>query len=127
MAPVAAAVTPSTKAAIQGFLAIAREKHTQRGAQATQWTRDQISDERYGDDHWPRRDHGYRHRIEELPLVQPVELIDHAAVKERNNRQTASKNESASLGEVQEDPEKQAVRRRPVQTREDPWRHQSQH
>ena len=48
----------------------------------------------------PGRDHRDRDRVEELPLGEPVELVDHAAVQERHDRQAAAEDERAGLGEV---------------------------
>src|SRR6185436_15352756 len=41
---------------------------------------DKIADETHRDDHRPRRDHRHRHGVDELPLGEPVMLIDHPTI-----------------------------------------------
>ena len=58
----------------------------------------------------PGRDHRDRDRVEELPLGEPVELVDDAAVQERDDRQAAAEHERARLGEVERDLRRAAAR-----------------
>src|SRR5712671_6843832 len=85
--PIAAAVTPSIKATRPGFFPCLRKYG------------DEIADETHGDHDGPRRDHGDRDCVDELPLVQPVMLVDDPAVQERNDRKSAAEHECARLGE----------------------------
>ena len=61
---------------------VAGQEHPERGQRRANRTSHEVADEGDGDDHRSRRDHGDRDRIEELPLGQPVELSDDAAVRE---------------------------------------------
>ena len=50
-----------------------------------------------------RRDHGYCNRVHKFLLILPSELLYDAAIKERNNGQSAPENKSAGLCEEKED------------------------
>ena len=60
---------------------------------------DEKADEGDGDDDRTRRDHRHGDGIEKLVIVQPAELLDHALLQERNDRQPAAENKSAGFGE----------------------------
>ena len=107
MAPEAAAVTPSTKAEPLAAREPAENRAPgRRRTGSTAGTRrarrrraerpgDEVADERDRDDDRPRRDHRDRDRVEELPLVEPVELVDDPAVEERHDGEAAPEHERA--------------------------------
>jgi hypothetical protein len=59
----------------------------------------QVPDERRGDDHRPRCDQPYRHRVQELRVGQPVVLVNHAVTQERDDGQAAAEDERTGLNE----------------------------
>ena len=108
IAPEAAAVTPSTNALTFG-LALIRSKygkrdhdeevdgqeHAERGGRRPGRARHQVADERHRDDDRAGREHRHRHRVEELPLVQPAVLLHDPPVEERHDREPAAEHEGA--------------------------------
>src|SRR4051812_18118226 len=65
--------------------------------------RDEIAYESEGDDHGAGRDHRARHGVEELALVEPVEIADHAPVQERHDGEPASEDHRPGAREESED------------------------
>lgn len=53
---------------------VAGQKDTERGQRGAERSPHQVTDEGYGDDHRAGCDHRDRHRVEELPLGQPLEV-----------------------------------------------------
>jgi len=134
MAPVAAAVTPSTNALMRaralGKAAkmwcrkngheIDRREHADRRDGGPDWSRNEIADERHCDHDRARRDHRDGDRVEELPLREPMELLDDAAVQERHDREPAAEHEESCGGEVREYFPEHPHGCRPSQTRRKP-------
>ena len=82
---------------------VAGQEDADRGRGRAERPGDEVADEGDGDDDRPGRDHRDRDRVEELPLGQPVVLVDDAAVEERHDRQAAAEHERARLREVEGD------------------------
>src|SRR5207244_4667763 len=78
---------------------VAREEDAERGERAAERPGDEIPDEGRRDDDRRRRYHGDGDGIEELPVREPVEALDDAAVEERHDGEPASEDERARLGE----------------------------
>src|SRR5437773_2446161 len=74
-----------------------RDRGDARSGQAP----DEVADEGGGDDDRPRRDESHRHRVEELPVRQPVVLHDHALPEERHDGEATAEDERAGLEEEQ--------------------------
>src|SRR4029077_3253855 len=64
--------------------------------------RDQVADERRGDDHRSRADHSDGDGNQEIPLAEPLILLDDTLLQERDDHEAAAEGESAGLEEEQE-------------------------
>jgi hypothetical protein len=139
MAPVAAAVTPSTKALMLAFFREAPkvgrgdDREQEAGAEGRERrdagadrAGDEVADERDRDDDRTRRDHRDRDGVEELLIREPVEAIDDAAVEEGHDGEAAAEHERASLGEVPGDRPQRRARGWACEPRDRPER-QRQH
>ena len=62
---------------------------------------DQIARERRHDHDRPRADQAHRDGVDELPLGEPVMVVDEALVQERHDREPGSERERAGLCEEQ--------------------------
>ena len=133
IAPAAAAVTPSTNAFTRGSCdgaaevarrdddeEIARQEDAEGGDGPAERARDEVADEGDGDDDRSRRDHRDRDGVEELALGEPLELVHDGAVEERHDREAASEDERAGLGEAGRDLPERRRRRGAVEPGEEP-------
>ena len=111
IAPMAAAVFLEVGCG-QDSEEIARQESAQGGYHGSRKTSDQVTDETDRDDHRAGRDHGDGHGIHELSLVQPLMVVDHAAIEKGNNGETAAENKCAGLREEGANLRKQA----PIET-----------
>ncbi len=113
MAPVAAAVTPSTKALRLRFLAKRRKygagmtvnkkqgrKVPDRGHDRAGQPSDEVADEPDRDDDRPRGDHRHGDRVQKLLVRQPVVFGHHPSLKEGDDRQAAAEHEGSRGGEA---------------------------
>ncbi len=94
---------------------VARQEGAERGDHGAREAGHEVPDEAHRDDDRAGRDHRHRHRVQELSLVQPAELLDDAAVKEGHDGEAAAEDERPGLGEVPADP----PQRRPAAGRPD--------
>src|SRR5689334_9887888 len=79
---------------------IARQEHAERRGSAAVQSGDEVPDERRRDDDRTRRDHRDGDCVEELPIRQPVEPLDDAAVEKRHDREAAPEHECPRFREV---------------------------
>ena len=99
---------------------VGRKEHTGRRDHRASEAGDKETDECHRDDDRSRSDHGDRHGIEELPLGQPVELVDHTPMEKGYDCQTAAEHERPCLGEVPEYCPERLCRRRTLKASNEP-------
>ena len=110
IAPIAAAVTPSTNALIEGsfpyfFEVRGRDNSKQITRKECCQGRDhrspksgyEISNESNRDHYGTGRDHRHGDCIDKLLFIQPPVFLNHAAVKKRNNSKTTSEDKRPCL------------------------------
>ena len=93
-----------------------RQEHAECRGRRPRDAADEVADERDRDDDRARRDHRDGDGVEELPLVQPAEVLHDAAVEERDDRESAAEDEGPGLREEKEDFEKELGVCRAVQS-----------
>src|SRR5262249_29248102 len=81
---------------------VARQEGSQRRDRRAFQTADQETDEPDRNDHRARGNHGDRHGIEELAVVEPLKFLYHTTVQKRNNPQAAAEHKGPSFREEQE-------------------------
>ena len=82
---------------------IHRQEDPDRRKCRTGESSDQESNECHRDHHRTRRNHGHRHGVGELLLVEPMEILDNALVQEWDDCQSAAKDKRAGLRKEEQD------------------------
>src|SRR3989337_1396973 len=76
---------------------IDRHENANGSKAGSEKTSHQAANESYGDHDRPRGDHRHGHRVEELAIIEPLVLLDHAPIEKGDDCQTAPENKSSSL------------------------------